>query len=305
MSPEPTEPPNGNEPARPVLRFAPSPTGRLHLGHALSVLINVDLARRLGGRFLVRIEDTDVARCRPEFTAAILDDLDWLGVRSDVPVLRQSEHLATYAAAAARLAAMGLLYPCFATRQEVQASARPGATDPDGAPLYPGLWRGRDPAEVARMTAAGAAHAMRLDVARALGRLETMGELPLSFTELDEALVPRTIEARPDRWGDVVIVRKEGPAAYHLAVVVDDARQSVTHVVRGADLRAATDVHRLLQVLLGLPAPVYHHHRLITAADGRKLSKRDGDTSLATLRALGATPADIRRMAGLKAARQG
>jgi glutamyl-Q tRNA(Asp) synthetase len=132
-----------------------------------------------------------------------------------------------------------------------------------------------------------------------------MGELPLSFTELDEALVPRTIEARPDRWGDVVIVRKEGPAAYHLAVVVDDARQSVTHVVRGADLRAATDVHRLLQVLLGLPAPVYHHHRLITAADGRKLSKRDGDTSLAALRALGATPADIRRMAGLKAARQG
>ena len=283
-----------------TLRFAPSPTGRLHLGHALSALLNVDMARWLGGRFLIRIEDTDVARCRPELAVAILEDLAWLGVRSDGPILRQSEHFHVYEAATARLDALGLLYPCFATRQEIQAAAAPGLVDPDGAPIYPGLCRGLAKAEIDRRMSRSEPYALRLDMTKAIdlaSRRAPSG--PLSYTELGGDLVPRPVVADPARWGDVVIRRKEAAASYHLAVVVDDARQAITHVVRGADLRAATDIHRVLQALLGLPVPLYHHHRLVVDEAGRKLSKRDGDTSLASLRKRGCSAADIRRLVGL------
>jgi glutamyl-Q tRNA(Asp) synthetase len=278
---------------RPVLRFAPSPTGRLHLGHALSALANLDLARQLGGRLLVRIEDIDTARCRPEHAEAILADLAWLGIRADGPVLRQSEHLGDYAAAVARLTALGLTYPCFCTRQQILVAARPGEVDPDGAPVYPGLCRGLDADAAASRIASGEPFALRLrmDVAREAAALR-LADRPIVYTEIGGGS-STVVEARPESWGDVVVQRKEG-ASYHMAVVVDDARQGITLVVRGADLRAATDVHRLFQVLLGLSAPIYAHHPLITAADGRKLSKRDGDTALASLRARGATPADIR-----------
>lgn len=286
--------------SRPTLRFAPSPTGQLHLGHALSALINQSMARRLGGRLLVRIEDTDMTRCRPEFTQAILDDLAWLGIVSEGPVLKQSEHLGDYRAAATRLAGLGLLYPCFATRQEIQAAAVPGAVDPDGAPIYPGLHRNLSPAEIAERKARGEPFALRMDMARAIATARSkVGETAFTYTELDANLVPARRTTSPARWGDVVIQRKETSASYHLAVVVDDARQAISHVVRGVDLQPATDIHRLLQVLLDLPEPIYHHHRLLTDADGRKLSKRDGDTGLAALREKGVTPAEIRRRVGL------
>lgn len=282
-----------------VLRFAPSPNGELHLGHALSALTNEAMARRLGGRLLLRIEDIDIARSRPEFIDGIRRDLDWLGIRFDEPVLRQSEHLADYAAAAGRLAAAGLLFPCFATRAEIAAAAVPGAVDPDGAPLYPGMHRDLPAAEVARRRDRGEPFAMRLDMAKAIARARTLpGGQGLSFTAIDEELRTRRVDADPARWGDVVLQRKEVPTSYHLAVVVDDARQGVTHVVRGLDLLAATDVHRMLQVLLGLPEPRYHHHRLIADAAGRKLAKSCKDTSLRELREGGMTADDVRRQLG-------
>ena len=290
------------QPPVPTLRFAPSPTGRLHLGHALSAFINVDMARHIGGRFLVRIEDTDITRCRPELSDAILEDLDWLGIHSDGPVIRQSEHLHVYETATSKLAALGLLYPCFATRQQIQAAAVPGKHDPDGAPLYQGLSRSLPADEIERRLARGEPFALRLDMAKAISVANSMNcNARLSYTELDDDFVPHHVLAEPERWGDVVIRRKEVAASYHLAVVVDDARQRITHVVRGADLRAATDIHRLLQVLLDLPEPLYRHHRLIVDKAGRKLSKRDADTSLASLRGRGLTPADIRRMVTLAA----
>ncbi len=295
MSDDPA-PTNGTA-SGPVLRFAPSPTGRLHLGHALSALLNVRLARQLGGRFLIRIEDTDLARCRPEHEAAILDDLAWLGVQSDGPILRQSEHFPVYIAAAERLKGMGLLYPCFATRQEIEAAAAGGPVDPDGAPVYPGLHRQLPADEVACRKSRGQPFAMRLDMAAALRLARTLpGGDPLDYTELDDALQPRRVLADPSPWGDVVIQRKDSPSSYHLAVVVDDHRQGITHVVRGRDLEAATAIHRLLQVLLGLGRRLYHHHRLIVDDSGRKLSKRAGDTSLGGLRARGLSPSDIRRL---------
>jgi len=286
--------------ARPVLRFAPSPNGELHLGHALSALTGAEMARRLGGRFLVRIEDIDVDRTRPEFVRGIFDDLAWLGIAWEEPVLVQSEHFADYRAAADRLLAMGVLYPCFATRTEIAAAAKPGVRDPDGAPIYPGLHRGMTQAEVARRKGRGEPFALRLDMAKAEALAQRMlGGQPLRFTELDAALAPTDIAAEPARWGDAVIVRKDVPASYHLAVVVDDARQGITHVTRGRDLLAATDLHRLLQVLLDLPAPLYHHHRLLTDETGRKLAKSDGDTSLRTLRLQGHAPATVRSRVGL------
>lgn len=296
---------------RPVVtRFAPSPTGQLHLGHARSAFVGHDLARRLGGRFLLRIEDIDVERCRPELIPPILEALTWLGLTWDGPVLRQSEHLADYAAAAARLAAMGLVYPCFASRAEIEAAATPGASDPDGAPLYPGLCRGMPAAEVARRQAAGEPFAMRLDMGKAMAAAQLRmaagtGASPdaagLGFTRLDAHLQPARVPVDPARWGDSVIQRKTVATSYHLSVVVDDARQGVSIVTRGQDLLASTDIHRLLQVLLDLPEPLYLHHELLLGADGRKLSKRDAATSLAALRAGGATPAEVRRLAGLPA----
>ncbi len=289
-----------SRPVPSVFRFAPSPNGEMHLGHALSALIGYERAQMLGGRFLVRIEDIDIGRSRPQFVAGIFADLAWLGIAWEEPVVFQSQRLPAYGAAARRLEEMGLLYPCFATRAEIEAAAAGGPADPDGAPLYPGLFRGRDAREVARRRAAGEPFALRIDMGAAISvAAARLGGAPLVFTELDEDGRPQEIAARPERWGDAVIVRKDVPASYHLAVVVDDAWQGVTHVTRGRDLYAATDLHRLLQVLLDLPAPIYQHHRLVTDAHGRKLAKSARDTSLRSLRESGATPADIRLMVGL------
>lgn len=286
-------------PRTPILRFAPSPNGALHLGHALSALIGFEMSRRLEGRFLVRIEDIDRLRCPRHLAEAALADLSWLGIRWEQPVRYQSEHFADYAEAAGRLTAMGLLYPCFATRAEIAAAARTGEADPDGAPIYPGIWRHAPAEAIAERKARGEPFALRLDMARALAVARSRSPEPLTFTALDASLTPRSESAEPSRWGDVVIVRKDTPTSYHLSVVVDDALQGITHVTRGLDLLAATDLHRLLQVLLDLPEPVYHHHRLLTDQTGRKLAKSAGDTSLAWLRAQGWSPADVRRHIGL------
>ena len=288
---------------RPVFRFAPSPNGALHLGHALSALTGFEMARRLGGRFLLRIEDIDTTRARPEYVDAIFEDLAWLGLEWEQPVLRQSEHFDDYRVAAQKLDRLGLLYPFFMSRTELSAAATddPHSVDPDGAPLITRNMAGLPGPEVARRRASGQPFALRIDMARALAVMrEQTGGRELSFTEIDaEGGRWQPIIARPARWGDAIIARKDISASYHLAVVVDDARQGVTHVTRGLDLFAATDLHRLLQFLLGLPEPVYHHHRLITDGNGRKLSKTARDTSLRALRAAGATPHDVRHLIGL------
>jgi glutamyl-Q tRNA(Asp) synthetase len=283
----------------PVFRFAPSPNGYLHLGHALSALINFEMARAAGGRLLLRIEDIDRSRCRPEYEAAIYQDLAWLGIGWEEPVRRQSAHFDDYRAALARLDALGLLYPSFESRSEIAAlvAAReaqaPWPRDPDGAPLYPGDARSLSPDERRRHLASGKPYALRLDMAAAIARAGA-----LTWSESGDG-ASGTITAVPQEWGDVVLGRKDVPTSYHLAVVVDDARQGVTHVVRGQDLFRATSVHRLLQELLGLGAPHYHHHRLVLDADGQKLSKSTRATALRSLRESGASPADIRRMIGL------
>jgi glutamyl-Q tRNA(Asp) synthetase len=287
-------------PASPVFRFAPSPNGELHLGHALSALVGWEAASAAGGRFLLRIEDIDTGRSRPEHVAGIFADLRWLGLTWEEPVLFQSTRFAAYTEAAGRLEAMGLLYACFATRAEIEAAAVAGAKDPDGAPLYPGLWKGRSAGEVAQRKAKGEPYALRIDMDKALAAARTrLGKRRLAFSELDEDGQPQVIAAEPALWGDAVIVRKDTPSSYHLAVVVDDAWQGVTHVSRGRDLYAATHLHRLLQVLLELPEPAYRHHRLITDSDGRKLAKSARDTSLRCLREAGVTPAEVRRLVGL------
>lgn len=286
----------------PVLRFAPSPNGPLHLGHALSALYGLAWARRLGGRHLLRIEDIDPVRSSEAHIGGIFRDLAWLGVTWEEPVLRQSHHLARYEAAAARLAALGLLYPCFASRREIaDASAEQGlAVDPDGAPLYPGLHRAMSATEAAARRERGEPFVTRLDMRIALAAAaKRLRGRALEFTELGDDGALRRIACDPARWGDVVIQRKEVPTSYHLSVVVDDAHQGITHVTRGRDLLAATDIHRLLQVLLDLPEPVYAHHRLIVDASGRKLSKSAGDTALAALRDAGLSAFDVRRLVGL------
>ena len=285
--------------SRPVFRFAPSPNGELHLGHALSALIGFARAQAAGGRFLVRIEDIDVGRTRPEFVAGIFEDLRWLGLTWAEPVLLQSQRLPAYRAAARRLETMGLLYPCFASRAEIAAASSPASCDPDGVPLYPGLFRQAPVADIARRKADGEPFALRLDMARAVAAAKAkLGGAGLTFTELGEDGLTHTIAARPERWGDAIIARKEIATSYHLAVVIDDAWQGVTHVTRGRDLFAATDLQRLLQLLLDLPVPVYQHHRLITDAGGRKLAKSAGDTSLRQLRRQGLTATDVRRLVG-------
>lgn len=288
--------------AQPVLRFAPSPNGPLHLGHAYSALLAFDTARKLGGRFLLRIEDIDPGRSRQEFVDGIYDDLRWLGLAWEMPVLRQSRHIGDYVAAAEHLMTMGVLYRCFATRAEIMAAhaASPRPLDPEGAPVYPGLHKALSDGEATRRIRVGEAFAMRLDVERAMALVRAkLGGAPLDFVECDEHFRPRRIAADPLRWGDVVIQRKDVSTSYHLSVVVDDARQGITHIVRGRDLYAATDIHRLLQVLLDLPEPVYHHHRLIADASGQKLAKSAGAPGLRQLRAQGLSPDDIRRLAGL------
>jgi glutamyl-Q tRNA(Asp) synthetase len=286
----------------PVFRFAPSPNGYLHLGHAYSALLNFQLARQAGGRLLLRIEDIDVTRCKPEFEAAVLEDLAWLGIAWETPVRRQSEHLADYRDALEKLSAQGLVYPGFESRAEIarlvaqrdKNSLWP--RDPDGAPLYPGAAKSHSSAERAALLESGAPYALRLDMAAACARI---GDL--NWTELGEGPDGETgvVVARPEGWGDVILARKETPTSYHLSVVIDDALQGVTDVVRGQDLFWSTSVHRLLQRLLGLPPPRYRHHRLVLDGSERKLSKSTAATGLRELRAGGATPADIRRLVGL------
>jgi glutamyl-Q tRNA(Asp) synthetase len=285
-----------------VLRFAPSSNGRLHLGHAYSALLNAGLAQRWGARFLLRIEDIDVTRCRPEFEAGILADLAWLGLDWERPVRRQSEHFGSYRAALQVLEAKALVYPCFCSRSEIAAAVaarerESGATwlrDPDGAPLYPGTCRAVPGAAVARRIAAGEAHAWRLDTARALEQAPP----PLAYTRFAPDGAEEAVAAHPARWGDVVVARKEVPTSYHLSVVLDDAAQGVTHVVRGRDLEAATDLHVLLQHLFTLPTPHYHHHALIRDEAGSKLSKSLLAESLDDLRRRGVTRSEVHRMLG-------
>jgi glutamyl-Q tRNA(Asp) synthetase len=286
----------------PVFRFAPSPNGYLHLGHAYSALLNFDLARASGGRFLLRIEDIDPVRCRPEFEAAIHEDLGWLGIAWEEPVRRQSEHIARYREAVAKLSADGLIYPAFESRSEIaglvaqrEANA-PWPRDPDGTPLYPGVAKSLSSDERARLLGSDTPYALRLDMAAACARAGDLG-----WTEQGEGPDGETgaVAARPEAWGDVILARKETPTSYHLSVAIDDALQGVTEVVRGRDLFWSTSVHRLLQRLLGLPQPAYRHHRLILDGAGHKLSKSTQATGLRELRAGGATPADIRRLVGL------
>jgi glutamyl-Q tRNA(Asp) synthetase len=281
----------------PVFRFAPSPNGFLHLGHALSALLNFDMARAANGRLLLRIEDIDTTRCRPEFEAAILDDLAWLGVRWDRDVRRQSEHADDYRRVIDWLKAEDLLYPSFETRSdmtrlvELGTVGAPWPRDPDGTPLAPG--RRRPWPLPTTNQRPGRVGALRLDMEQAIART---GVLTFSETGAGPDGERGTIAAQPQIWGDVVLSRKQFPASYHVAVVVDDALQGVTHVVRGRDLFWATSIHRLLQAVLGLPTPTYHHHRLLLDPAGRKLSKSTRATALRVLRAQGVTPDDIRRL---------
>jgi glutamyl-Q tRNA(Asp) synthetase len=286
----------------PVFRFAPSPNGYLHLGHACSALLNFDLAARTGGRFLLRIEDIDATRCKPEFEQAIYQDLAWLGIAWETPVRRQSGHLADYRNGLETLLAQGLVYPSFESRAEIarliaqKEAVAPWPRDPDGVPLYPGTARLLSPDTRARLLQSGVPYALRLDMAAACARA---GDL--IWTEYGEGPDGETgmVAARPGAWGDVILARKETPTSYHLAVAIDDALQGVTEVVRGQDLFWSTSVHRLLQALLGLSRPVYRHHRLILDDAGRKLSKSSKATGLRELRAEGATPGEIRRLVGL------
>jgi glutamyl-Q tRNA(Asp) synthetase len=280
-----------------VFRFAPSPNGDLHLGHAFSALTDFALCRQAGGRFLLRMEDIDPQRCRPEYEARIREDLAWLGIAWEAPVRRQSEHMADYARAIEKLAALDLLYPSFMSRGEIAAMARPdGPRDPDGVPLYPGSEGAMNAVEAECRAAAGEPHVLRLRVAKAIA---LAGPLSWQETGAGPAGEHGTIAADPSLWGDFVVARREVPTSYHLAVVVDDALQGVSHVVRGRDLFHATSAHVLLQRLLGLPTPVYHHHRLITDASGRKLAKSDRDTSLRALREGGVTADEVRAMVGV------
>jgi glutamyl-Q tRNA(Asp) synthetase len=278
-----------------VFRFAPSPNGYLHLGHAFSALLNFELARAAGGRFLLRIEDIDRGRARPEFEAAIYDDLAWLGLRWENPVRRQSEHFDDYALALERLDATGLLYACDCKRSDVAhfAATHPGwPRDPDGAPLYPGICREK-PRRPAREILAQGGVALRLDMAKAAA----LAGDGLSWREFAGGKFS-SIPGDPAQWGDVVLVRKDTPASYHIAVVVDDALQGVTDVVRGRDLFFATSLHRLLQSLLGLPEPRYRHHDLMLDQDGEKLAKSRGSATLRALREAGESAAAVRRRVG-------
>ncbi len=280
-------------PFQPILRFAPSPNGLLHLGHAFSALFTWQAAAQLGGTALMRIEDTDPTRCKPEFAQAILDDLHWLGLDWPEPVWRQSERFPIYAQAAEKLRALDLLYPCFCSRTEIAAHAT--GTDPDGAPLYAGTCRHLSPADIAARLERGDPVQYRLDLQRAIALTGLLTFTLVGPTVLDR---PQIRYTRPERWGDVVVQRKGTPTSYHLSVVVDDAAQGVTHVTRGRDMEAATDLHVLLQFLLGLPSPIYNFHKLLLGEDGKKLSKSKGSPSLRDLREAGRTPQDIRQELG-------
>jgi len=295
----------------PVFRFAPSPNGYLHLGHAYSALLNFDLARQAKGRLLLRIEDIDATRCRPEFEVAIYEDLRWLGISWETPVRRQSDHFSEYREAVEKLSSLGqsglgLIYPAFESRAEIArlvAERETGATvdkswprDPDGAPLYPGAAKSLSAEARRQLIERGVPYALRLDMAAATAQAPA-----LNWTEHGAGPGGETgiVTARPAAWGDVILARKETPTSYHLSVVIDDALQGVTDVVRGQDLFWSTSVHRLLQSLLGIAQPAYRHHRLVLDSSGQKLAKSTRATALRDLRTAGATPADIRRLVGL------
>jgi len=275
---------------RRVFRFAPSPNGYLHRGHAYSAVLNRRAADAHRGRFLLRMEDYDRARSRPEFEAAIHEDLAWLGLAWEEPVLRQRDRFPAYEAALAELDRLGLLYPAFLSRAEIAAAASAGLRDPDGAPLYPGGESDWSNARRKQAIDSGAPYALRLDMRRALAGLRS-----LTWDEADPFSCGPTKpkQADPAAWGDVLLARKEVRASYHLAVVVDDAHQGVTDVVRGRDLEAATSVHRMLQTLLGLPAPRYFHHRLVLDETGAKLSKSRDSETIRHRRERGETPAEL------------
>ncbi len=286
----------------PVFRFAPSPNGYLHLGHALSALLNADLARESNGRLLLRIEDIDQSRCRPDFEQAIYEDLGWLGLQWEQPVRRQSEHFDAYRDALAKLQELDLLYASFESRGDIarmigeRGDPAHWPRDPDGALIYPGRRDAMTDAERKKRMSDGEPYALRLDMDAAIGRVG-----PLTWSEAGHGPAGETgdVSAAPQAWGDVILARKDVPTSYHLSVVMDDALQDVTQIVRGQDLFWSTSVHRVLQTLLGLSVPAYRHHRLMLGADGRKLSKSTHATALRTLRADGKMPADIRKMVGL------
>ena len=275
-----------------VTRFAPSPTGHLHLGHAYSAL-KAYRARGPGGSFLLRIEDIDPGRCRDEFVESIREDLRWLGLGWEEPVRRQSEHMDDYRRATAALERRDLVYPCFCTRSDIRLEIERSGQAPHGpeGPIYPGLCRGLPAAERAAALAAGRPCAMRLDVVRAAAAAG-----PLAWRDLERG----DVAARPERFGDVVLARKDVPTSYHLSVVVDDHLQGVTLVTRGADLAPLTDVHRLLQALLGYEPPEYRHHRLIAGPDGRRFAKRDRAMTIRSLRMSGHSPSDVVAMTGIE-----
>ena len=278
----------------PLLRFAPSPNGYLHLGHAYSAFRNAQLARDLGGSLLLRIEDIDVDRCRREFEDAIYEDLRWLGIEWQEPVRRQSEHFSDYSCALEDLTDRGLLYPCFCSRGDISrvvAAAPSWPRDPDGAPLYPGTCRHMSAAERNRRLAAGQHAALRIDMDEALAQAGGR----IAWCEYGEGDTPCEVAAEPSVWGDTVVARRDIPTSYHIAVVVDDALQGVSDVVRGMDLFNATSLHRLLQHLLGLPAPNYRHHHLLRDGAGNKLSKSTRAKSIRSIRAAGLTLADLRK----------
>lgn len=291
----------------PVLRFAPSPNGHLHIGHALSALLNVRAAVALKGRFLVRVEDIDQTRCTPQLEADMFEDLAWLGVPLEEPFLRQSEAFPHYRAALEQLQDLGLVFSAYLTRAEIkrfvanfEAGGGHWPRDPDGAPVYPGDRAVLSERDLKARVDSDASFTLRLDMKKALLRIgagltwqEAGAEGPSLFQPA------RTIPADAAAWGDVVLARKDTPTSYHLSVVVDDARQGITDVLRGQDLYHATSVHRLLQELLGLPQPRYRHHRLILGPDGRKLSKSSQDTSLRSLRQSGLTHQELRARIGL------
>ncbi|MEQ8504895.1 MAG: tRNA glutamyl-Q(34) synthetase GluQRS [Rhodospirillales bacterium] len=282
---------------RTVTRFAPSPTGRLHLGHAYSAWFSWVQAQQDGGRFLLRIEDIDQGRCRPEFEDGILEDLAWLGLSWETPVRRQSDHMNDYATALEQLTGRNLIYPCFCTRRDIQREINAAGhaphlapSGPDG-PLYPGTCRGLDPTEAQDRIARGDAHALRLKTDAAS---EQAGDL--IWHDLDRGEQAAT----PHIFGDVVLARKDTPTSYHLSVTLDDHIQSVTHVTRGEDLFDATHIHRLLQALLNLEIPVYRHHGLITGPDGKRFAKRDKSETIENLRRSGLGPVDVWARAGIQ-----
>jgi glutamyl-Q tRNA(Asp) synthetase len=274
-----------------VTRFAPSPTGYLHLGHATSALTGCLAAKQARGRFLLRIEDIDRARCRPEYETAIYEDLAWIGLDWQLPVRRQSEHMQDYADALRRLESLGAIYPCFCSRKEIEAEIAAAVQAPHGpeGPLYPGTCRDLPAAARQERLARGDAYALRLDAAKGAAIAG-----PLSWSEEGQG----RIAVEPLALGDAVLARKDVAASYHLAVAVDDHLQGVTLVTRGRDLFHATHLHRLLQALLGLNEPAYRHHALLMNEQGKRLSKRDGALALRALRGAGLSPAEVRRRAG-------